>query len=90
MPFAVKTCPNKAKKEKPQDPNLHWVKFEIKDDKGTPLSKITLKVKLPSGSIEQKTSDETGIINVKNIKPGKCELITKWKDYTVFETGFIQ
>lgn len=88
-PAPVKPCPNQNKDDK-QDPKLHWIEFKIQDDKGNAMADVVVKLKLPNGSIETKTSDASGLIRMNNIEPGSCELLSNWKEHQVKDTVFIK
>jgi len=86
------TCPNKKveEKEEEQDITKHQIKFLIQDKTGKPLPNITLQVTLPDNSVMEKTSNEKGLIEIKNIEPGNCIVKSDWKEYKVDEVVIIQ
>jgi hypothetical protein len=88
----VQPCPlNKKKEPLPiQDPFKHWINFNIKDDSGKPVANVTIQVVLPDGSVEEHTSDEKGIIEIKNIEPGTCKIKSDWKEITVNDAVLIK
>jgi hypothetical protein len=90
MPNVVKACIKKIEKAIAQQLNLHWVKFQLKDDKGKPLANIVVKVKLPDDSIEEATSDKTGLIYIKNLKPGNCTIDLAFDGQTADTSVFLQ
>ncbi len=88
----VATCPRKMapmKESKPKEVR-HSVNFNIVDDKGAPLANIVIKVLLPDGSYEEKTSNAQGKIEIKNIKPGNCKIESDWKKLKVDDIVLIQ
>jgi hypothetical protein len=88
----IQGCPyqNNPSTEEKQDPKQHWIKFKLQDSQGQPVKGIKLKVTLPDGKIEEKISDETGAIEIRNIKPGSCKIDTDWSELTIHETVFLQ
>jgi hypothetical protein len=58
------------------DEKKTWIKFEIVDDEtGDPVKGVTLKVKLPDGSEVNAKSDASGIIEIKDIPEGTCDIL---------------
>lgn len=54
---------------------LTWIKFEVVDDEtGDPVKGVTLKVKLPDGSIRNATTDASGMIEIRDIPAGTCDI----------------
>ncbi|MEO6830843.1 MAG: hypothetical protein ABI378_01340 [Chitinophagaceae bacterium] len=93
MPNIIKACLLKVIKAispEPQKPQKHWIKFSVKDDKGKPMSGVSMKVTLPDDSIEEVTSDDKGLISITNIDPGSCKVKLDWKGKIVNNTVFIQ
>jgi hypothetical protein len=88
----VQSCPLNKNNEpaQKQDPAKHWIKFNIQDDSGNPVPNVTLNVVLPDGIVEEHTSDEKGLIEIKNIEPGMCKIEENWKELKVFDTVLIQ
>jgi hypothetical protein len=88
------TCPFKKteEKEEVQEITKHWIKFKVIDLQGNPVPNVTIQFSLPpdNKSVVEKTSDETGLIEIKNIKPGMCKIESDWKDLEVFDTVLIQ
>jgi hypothetical protein len=90
---AVQSCPLKKKKKPPvqQDPQKHWINFKLQDPDGKPARDVTLRVVLPNKKVVEYTSDENGLIEIKNVDPpGNCEIEYDWKKVKVFETVLIQ
>jgi hypothetical protein len=81
----IKSCKNKkgGKSEEEQDPKKHWIKFKVVDTNNNPLEDVTLMVILPDGSREEKATDKDGIVEIRNIDPGKCKLEFDWKGCTI-------
>ena len=89
----ISTCPLKEKEEKQavQDPIKHWIKFKTIDNNGIPVGNVTIQVTLPDGREEEWTSDENGLIEIRNIDPpGNCIIKSDWKEVNVLESVLIQ
>jgi hypothetical protein len=96
MPTSIgspkQSCPY-SKKEEPeekQDPKKHWIKFNIQDESGSPVPNVNIQVTLPDGSVEEKTSDANGIIEIRNIEPGTCKIESDWRELNVYDSVIIQ
>ena len=90
MPGAVKSCLLKIQNAIAQQLNLHWVKFKLQDDKGRAMANVVVKVKLPDGTFEEAVSDATGLIYIKNLKPGNCSLDLSFEGEAAATTVFLQ
>ena len=90
MPGSVKECILKHEAAIAQQAKLQWVQFKLQDDKGAPMPNVTLRVKLPDGKFEEATSDATGLIYIKNLKPGTCSLDLSFTGQSVETTAFLQ
>jgi hypothetical protein len=88
----IKSCKNKkgGKSEEEQDPKKHWIKFKLVDTNNNPVKDVTLMVILPDGSREEKTTDKDGIVEIRNIEPGKCKLEFDWRGCTINDCLLIQ
>ncbi|MHC4406967.1 MAG: hypothetical protein ACYTG0_45705 [Planctomycetota bacterium] len=59
----------------PESDELTWIKFEVVyDETGDPVKGVTLKVKLPDGSIRNATTDASGMIEFRDILHGTCDI----------------
>ncbi len=90
MPGAVQECPQKKKKEPEQKPELHWVEFTLKDDKGALMADVVVKVKLPDGKFHEATLGKNGVIRINNVKAGNCTLELKYDGLLAYDTVFLQ
>lgn len=67
--------PEEEEKSPPLTDEKTWIKFEVVDaDSGAPVKGVTLKVKLPDGQTRNATTDGAGVIEIKDIPPGTCEI----------------
>jgi hypothetical protein len=89
--YPKQSCPlnSNEEDEEPQDSKKHWIKFSIQDEFGKPVPNVTLQVTLPDGSVEEKTSDKDGIIEIRNILPGICKIESDWKECTIEDAVII-
>jgi hypothetical protein len=79
----VQPCGNKPAPPVPKNPDeKHFVNFKIVDDKGNPVEDVVLLVKLPGGTKEEHTTNKDGMIEIKGIKSGSCEIISDWRKDT--------
>jgi hypothetical protein len=53
----------------------HWVEFRLVDDTtGDPIQGVELTIKLPDGSIEKRTTDAGGYVEINDTLKGNCEI----------------
>jgi hypothetical protein len=90
MPGVIKSCILKLEKAIAQQLNLHWVKFKLQDDKGQPMADVVVKVKLPDNTYEVATSNQQGMIEIKNLKPGTCSIDLSFEGQSSETTVFLQ
>jgi hypothetical protein len=58
----------------------HWVEFRLVDDStGDPIPGVELTIKLPDGSIEKRTTDAGGYVEVNDTLKGDCEISVEIK-----------
>lgn len=74
MSKVIQDCPNKQTEEPVQDPDQHWIKFNVLNEFSEPVPDVTVQITLPDGSIEEKTSDKNGMIEILNIDAGECKV----------------
>ena len=56
-------------------PKKHWIEFKVVDDvTGEPVQGLELTIKLPDGSVEKRTTDAGGFVEVVEILKGDCEI----------------
>ncbi|UCF85627.1 MAG: LysM peptidoglycan-binding domain-containing protein [Desulfobacteraceae bacterium] len=64
-----------------------WIKFQVVDDAtGKPIPEINLKIALPDGYHQDSRTDQEGIIEIKDIIPGNCEVTCEIKGATLEDT----
>lgn len=52
-----------------------WIRFQVVDDAtDEPIPGITLKVKLPTGQVQDLTTDADGMIEIKPVPAGTCDI----------------
>jgi len=55
--------------------DLAWVTFKVIDDRTEePIAGIALEVTLPDGSKRQQTTDRDGVVDIREIRAGSCEV----------------
>lgn len=89
----VQDCPGKESGSNPPEekkPELHWIKFKVQDESGKAIPGIVLQVVLPDGSREEKSSDDKGMVEINNVKPGNCSIDFEFDDHIVHRTLFVQ
>jgi hypothetical protein len=53
----------------------NWITFQIIDDKmNQPMSDVVLKIKLPTGSVNQYTTNANGLVRIDNLPSGTCDI----------------
>jgi hypothetical protein len=52
----------------------HWIEFQVLDDKGRPYANEAYTLKLADGKTKSGTTDENGMVHVKGIVSGNCEI----------------
>ncbi|MDR0780525.1 MAG: type VI secretion system tip protein VgrG [Pseudomonadales bacterium] len=52
----------------------HYIEIELKDEQGKPVASQRAQIKLPNGMVLFRRSDKNGLIRVKGIDPGSCEI----------------
>ena len=66
-----------------------WIEFKVVDDKtGEPVPGVELTIKLPDGSVEKRTTDAGGYVEVNDTLKGNCEVsceIAGAESQTVYE-----
>jgi hypothetical protein len=67
----------------------HWIEFRVIDDKtGEPIQGVELTIKLPDGSVEKRTTDAGGYVEINNKLKGDCEVSCEFSELqlpTVYE-----
>ena len=80
-------CANKKKSGPPNKPvppmPKDFINFKIVDEKGDPVQGVFVMIE-DSGvgdnkKIDEKPSDENGLVKFKNIKPGECKVQFIWE-----------
>jgi len=87
---AVQSCPFIKDDQAEQDPEQHWIQFQIQGTDGLPVSGVTVRLKLADGNIAEADSDDDGIVFISNVPAGACELISSWKTFDVHSSVFIK
>ena len=75
--------------EDKQEPAKHWIKFKIQDKNQKPVPGVTVQIQLPDGSLVERSSDANGMIEINNVQPGNCKIVTDWKDLTADSTIYL-
>lgn len=70
--------------------NKHFIKFSLVDSNGQPMENVILNVILPDGSRRTVTSDKFGMIEIKNIKPGECKIVSDWRNVKIDDAVIIE
>ena len=53
----------------------NWIKFQVVDDEtDQPVQGVKLKIKLPTGEVKEFTTDTQGMIEIKDLPPGTCDI----------------
>jgi len=53
----------------------HWIEFRLVDDTtGNPIQGVELTIKLPDGSVEKRTTDAGGYVEINDTLKGNCEI----------------
>ncbi len=71
-----------AEEEEPATPPpateepLHWIEFKVIDEEtGEPISGVELKVKLTTGETKKYTTGGGGLISIRDIPAGTCDIL---------------
>lgn len=81
--------------EEPEEPAVvdeerHWVDFKVIDDEtGDPIEDVTLKIKLPGGVARDFRTKEDGMIEIKDLDSGTCEIL-QMRDSEGFEVVAVE
>ncbi len=68
------TPPPAKIRESTGEDDIHWVRFEVIDPDTLPVSGVQLELKLPDSNPKMYDAGKTGVVYLKDIKPGQCEL----------------
>jgi len=68
------TPPPTKVRETTSEDKIHWARFEVIDTDTLPISGVQLELKLPDSNPKMYDAGKNGVVYLKNIKPGQCEL----------------
>ena len=68
------TPPPTKVRETTSEDKIHWVRIEVIDPDTLPISGVQLELKLPDSNPKVYDAGKNGVVYLKNIKPGQCEL----------------
>lgn len=79
---AVQECPLKNQPEQEKEPEKKfWIKVKIQNaENNEPIEGVVLDLKLPDENFTVLSSNNDGIIEIKNIEDGTCHLNIDWRE----------
>ena len=62
----------------------YWIAFQVIDDEANePMSGIRLKVKLPTGAVNEYTTNADGLVRIDNLPSGTCDIEEIFSSYAL-------
>ena len=91
-PAAALPCKDKQPEPEIQKPIEHFINFKLVDEKGKPIKNAIISGILPGNEPFKIASEKAvnGVIEIKNIKPGKVIVHSNWKKLTINDILILQ